>query len=556
MPDKYLLRSGKDDKRYWRAWKRVTAVLSVAVVISTVTSLMMPAITMSPATCEIAQHQHTDTCYSKETEQVITCEYQEDDSEDISHVHGDACYTYDDESEQSVLSCTETEAEAHEHTEACYTEIEKEVLICQIPEHSHSSECQEQQEVCNCGTEDETHGESCPLYAAPECNCGTESEAHGETCPLYAAPECNCGTESEAHGEICPLYAAPECNCGTENEVHGETCPLYAAPKCICGTEDENHAVKCPMYIGSPLFAWAKEAVTVEELYDTLLEASQEELLLLNTDELIHIVVQAKSLPYDDVENKEELFSVLQILVYMEGSCEICTANDGGHNDGCVFGTVSSANDTITVQPLLVDPDTGIHSEKTLIGADTDDLMIQLEAWTDGIVRTAPVDVVLLLDHSGSMYRAADGDEPNNTNIAMTYTGFINGGGDTAKGAKEGYYVAITKQSSVAGVWNWNNETSIWTQYAVSLIRYNQNAEGGPRWEHSAQIQCQTAGKDVNLQNWQKSLLLKKVILFKIRVLKPQLPPQLSLRTLTLVTILLTLPLALFVLWTPPIKPL
>ena len=51
------------------------------------------------------------------------------------------------------------------------------------------------------------------------CTCGAaQGQAHGVECPLYVAPD------------VIPTEPAKECNCGHEDGTHAENCPLYEAP--------------------------------------------------------------------------------------------------------------------------------------------------------------------------------------------------------------------------------------------------------------------------------------------------------------------------------------
>lgn len=52
------------------------------------------------------------------------------------------------------------------------------------------------------------------------CTCGAaQGEAHGVECPLYVPPD------------VIPTEPAKECNCGHEDGTHAEDCPLYEVPE-------------------------------------------------------------------------------------------------------------------------------------------------------------------------------------------------------------------------------------------------------------------------------------------------------------------------------------
>ena len=60
------------------------------------------------------------------------------------------------------------------------------------------------------------------------CTCGAaQGEAHGVECPLYVAPD------------VIPTEPAKECNCGREDGTHDENCPMYEAPEGPVEEEEE-----------------------------------------------------------------------------------------------------------------------------------------------------------------------------------------------------------------------------------------------------------------------------------------------------------------------------
>lgn len=108
----------------------------------------------SELTCGLEEtegHTHGDDCYEKE--KVLTCEKEEqeeerektedelicEEQEIVPHTHTEACYT------DGALTCGRMEILEHQHTKACFRteEISEEqrVLICEIPEHTHTEEC-------------------------------------------------------------------------------------------------------------------------------------------------------------------------------------------------------------------------------------------------------------------------------------------------------------------------------------------------------------------------------------------------------------------------------
>ena len=60
------------------------------------------------------------------------------------------------------------------------------------------------------------------------CTCGVaQGQAHGVECPLYVAPD------------VIPTEPAKECNCGHEDGTHDENCPLYEVPEGLEEEEEE-----------------------------------------------------------------------------------------------------------------------------------------------------------------------------------------------------------------------------------------------------------------------------------------------------------------------------
>ena len=94
--------------------------------------------------CGLEEHHHTDDCFTTETEteKKLICGYEEgqvlsdgtaaDDGIAALEDTNTATSVADDSSSEAV-----SEPVLHHHTEACY----KKVLICTIPEHTHTLEC-------------------------------------------------------------------------------------------------------------------------------------------------------------------------------------------------------------------------------------------------------------------------------------------------------------------------------------------------------------------------------------------------------------------------------
>ena len=62
------------------------------------------------------------------------------------------------------------------------------------------------------------------------CTCGAaQGQAHGVECPLYDP------------ADVIPTEPAKECNCGREDGTHDENCPLYEAPEGLEEEEEESN---------------------------------------------------------------------------------------------------------------------------------------------------------------------------------------------------------------------------------------------------------------------------------------------------------------------------
>ena len=136
------------ERKRARRKKLLLSLLSLAVALSTLFSLLLPAFTLQKQTfCGLEEHVHGENCYERSlvcgreegeghrhtegcytTEAVLIC----GEEESAEHSHGEECYRF-----ESVLCCGLEEQEAHTHSETCY----EDVLICPLTEHSHSKAC-------------------------------------------------------------------------------------------------------------------------------------------------------------------------------------------------------------------------------------------------------------------------------------------------------------------------------------------------------------------------------------------------------------------------------
>lgn len=264
-----------------------------------------------------------------------------------------------------------------------------------------------------CGQSGGTHLETCSHYVKPE-----EKPAQGEDQPGVGGTtetpeqpsenpetpedpeqpgekECTCGaTDGEAHKEDCPLYEAPECTCGAaEGETHKEDCPLYTAP----GAEDY-----------TDLFNRFMATQTYEE-FDAIYQSLSEEDRAAFTAWL------------EDNGKMEALqahFSELYIV------------NEPQEEESIVpFTNVGPLLAAPVVRPRMLraasntEDKSGIVLNKTAAANADGTYTITLEAYATGetttVVSSQPVDIVLVLDVSGSMddkmisYQYQEVYEPN-----------------------------------------------------------------------------------------------------------------------------------------------
>ncbi len=117
-------------------WDRFVRFLAGLVVFCTTYALILPAITMEKAPCELQQHIHDQSCYQKmqfRTEWVLDCTYE---SLGV-HVHEQSCYN-----DAGELICGAADFVVHEHDASCVNEAGE--LVCRLPEvreHSHTDDC-------------------------------------------------------------------------------------------------------------------------------------------------------------------------------------------------------------------------------------------------------------------------------------------------------------------------------------------------------------------------------------------------------------------------------
>ena len=276
--------------------------------------------------------------------------------------------------------------------------------------------------------------QTCTCDPAP-----AEGEAHQEGCPLYTAPKqpaeeekaCTCDpapAEGEAHKEGCPLYEAPECTCGAaEGELHKEGCPLYTAP------EAEDY---------TDLFNRFLEAQTYEEFDAIYQELTEEE----------RTAFAAWLTENDKMEAIQAHFSQLYIVDEPQEEEPIVPFTNVGP-----LLAAPVARPRMLRAPSKAGDNSGIVLNKTAAVNSDGSYTITLEAYATGETTTTvthqPVDIVLVLDVSGSM------DETFGR-ITKVYD---DGSLDQSKTYYVSYYGGYTAVT-------WNSDKNSWGYWSQGLF--------------------------------------------------------------------------------------
>lgn len=249
-----------------RIWKKLVSVLCCVVVFCTTYALILPAITMERETiCGIQEHQHSDSCYTKQVVKQLVCSAKDTGvhthsaecgsdcgyADFVIHEHAAVCY---DGSGALVCTLPQVKEHAHlsdcyripqivigqhNHTDACYS-MQQAELLCALAEsdgHTHTEGCMSQISKLVCEQEEgetHTHAETC-YRTESALSCGKEEmQAHHHTDDCYRwERRLSCGKEEG------PIYepGEPELIC-TQKEViaHTHTAQCFdPAGKWICG---------------------------------------------------------------------------------------------------------------------------------------------------------------------------------------------------------------------------------------------------------------------------------------------------------------------------------
>ncbi len=295
--------------RYRKKWKRATSVLSIFVVIGTISSLMLPAITMNQYICGQDEHTHGADCYSAAAEPVLSCDGDSlglhrhtspccdaegnlicDQVDFVVHAHDSACFSGD-----GALVCTLREVAEHSHDESCYQT--EEIVIDEG--HSHSDSCYEMvtSETPTCGAEESSghhHGEGCYATGTELLCTIPESQGHSHLEECFGEDgEILCGQEeSSGHTHEAGCFAeAGTLLCATpesDGHQHSEECFGLVRGGLIC-TEEEREPV---IEQGEPELICEKEEVILhsheEDCYSHDDQGSRVELLCQEPEILEH----------------------------------------------------------------------------------------------------------------------------------------------------------------------------------------------------------------------------------------------------------------------------
>lgn len=303
--DRELMQSAQQfhiRRRQRSIWKKLVSVLGCIVVFCTTYALILPAITMERETiCGIQEHQHSDSCYTKQVVKQLVCSAKDTGVHTHSaecgsdcgyadfvihehaavcydgsgalvctlpqvkehahlsdcyripqivigqHNHTDACYSM----QQAELLCALAESDGHTHTEGCMSQISK--LVCEQEEgetHTHAETCYRTESALSCGKEEmqaHHHTDDCYRWER-RLSCGKEEG------PIYGSgePELICTKkEAKAHHHTAQCFdPAGKWICGQLQilrHVHTQSCFDTSQTKSVltCDLEEHTHTQAC-----------------------------------------------------------------------------------------------------------------------------------------------------------------------------------------------------------------------------------------------------------------------------------------------------------------------
>lgn len=251
----------------------------------------------------------------------------------------------------------------------------------------------------------------------------TEAPVTTEAPVETAVPSVPPVAESPAPSEA-PAADTPTCTCpdvegvdkAAEDYVHAKDCPLYV-PVCTCeGTEEEKaaegfvHAEGCDFYV-PPVDPNA-------ELYEKLMATTTAEEFLA----LVEGMSEEEEQAFSDSLSAEQLEALRAHIQ------EIAPAEEATPPQTVTFTDAGPFMPPVAVQTVrrllrsaantqAEDEDNGLVTTKTATLNPDGTYTISIESYTNGTVttstKTTPVDIVLVLDQSGSMAYDFNGNSTN-----------------------------------------------------------------------------------------------------------------------------------------------
>ncbi len=223
------------------------SLLCMLVFIISIYMLIRPAQSMiNSAECGIAEHMHTDECYTvcnEPEKKFLACEYHNYENT-IIHIHDSFCYD-----EENVLICPLYEVN-HEHGKTCYNDNSE--LICDVIVHQHNDDCfrisdGEDYRILSCGTEGHTHTDACYELVTDLPLPDTADENETEAVSEYNAGENEIETVSEYNAgenemETVSEYNADESETEVVPENNIDDSPLTFTYQALSVNSDENPA--------------------------------------------------------------------------------------------------------------------------------------------------------------------------------------------------------------------------------------------------------------------------------------------------------------------------
>ncbi len=323
--------------RYRRKWKRLTSVLSIFVVIGTVSSLMLPAITMNQYICGKEEHVHGADCYTAISQQTLTCSYE---SLGI-HRHSRECY----DAEENLL-CELADFAVHTHDSSCFDA--NGLLVCplaEVKEHQHDDSCCQIPEIVV--DEGHTHVDQCYEQIASETPiCGAEESSghhHGKGCYATGTELLCTIPESQGHSHLEECFGEDgEILCGQEESSgHTHEAGCFAeAGTLLCATPESDghqHSEECFGLVRGGL-------ICTEEEREPVIEQGGPELICEKEEVILH-THKGTCFEYDAQGNAVSILCEEQevkehqhgegCFTQQEVTTLICTLPEHTHTDEC-----------------------------------------------------------------------------------------------------------------------------------------------------------------------------------------------------------------------------